>query len=67
MKKYNKTRAYFNLNGEELEPLQQVLRWVRKVRMSDEYEDYTEEEQDIFITIEDGIEQLFDHIEWDED
>lgn len=67
MKKYKRIRDYFELSGEELEPLQQVLRWVRDVRTSDEYEDYTEEEQDIFIGIEEGIEQLFDHIEWDED
>lgn len=67
MKKYKRIRDYFELSGEELEPLQQVLRWVRDVRASDEYEDYTEDQQDIFINIEEGIEQLFDYIEWDED
>ena len=67
MKKYKKTCDYFELSGEELAPLQQVLRWVRDVRTSDEYEDYTEDQQDIFINIEEGIEQLFDYIEWDED
>ena len=67
MKKYNKTNSYFDIHGEELEHLKKVLLWVRDVRESDEYQDYTEEEQDIFITIEDGIEQLFDHVEWDED
>ena len=67
MKKYKNTRDYFELSGEELAPLQQVLRWVRDVRTSDEYEDYTEDQQDIFINIEEGIEQLFDYIEWDED
>ena len=67
MKKYNKTRSYFDIHGEDLEHLKKVLLWVRNVRSSDEYEEYTEEEQDIFITIEDGIEQLFDHVEWDEE
>ena len=66
MKKYNRTRSYFDINGEELEHLKEVLLWVRDVRHTDEYQDYTEEEQDIFITIEEGIEQLFDHVEWDE-
>ena len=67
MRKYSKTRSYFDIRGEELEHLKQVLLWVRDVRDTDEYQNYTEEEQDIFITIEDGIEQLFDHMEWDED
>ena len=66
MKKYNRTHSYFDIHGEELEHLKKVLLWVRDVRDNDEYQDYTEEEQDIFITIEEGIEQLFDHIEWDE-
>lgn len=67
MKKYNRTRSYFDICGEELENLKKVLLWVRDVRDSDEYEEYTGEEQDIFITIEDDIEQLFDHVEWDEE
>ena len=67
MRKYSKTRSYFDICGEELEHLKKVLLWVRDVRDTDEYQNYTEEEQDIFITIEDGIEQLFDHVEWDED
>ena len=67
MRKYSRTRSYFDIRGEELEHLKKVLLWVRDVRDTDEYQDYTEEEQDIFITIEEGIEQLFDHIEWDED
>lgn len=67
MRKYNKTRAFFDLTGDEIEPLKQVLRWVRDVRDSEEYDTYTEDEQDIFITIEEGIEELFDRIEWDED
>lgn len=66
MKKYIRRRAYFDIPGEEMEPLKKVLLWVRNIRQSDEYENYTEEEQDIFITIEEGIEQLFDHVEWDE-
>ena len=67
MKKYIRQRSYFDIWGEDRENLKKVLLWVRDVRDSDEYEEYTEEEQDIFITIEDGIEQLFDHVEWDEE
>ena len=67
MRKYNRTRVFFELTGDEIEPLKKVLRWIRDVRDSEEYDTYTEEEQDIFITIEEGIEDLFDRIEWDED
>ena len=67
MKKYNRTRSFFELTGDEIEPLKKTLQWVRDVRDSEEYETYTEEEQDIFITIEEGIEELFDRIEWDEE
>ena len=67
MKKYNRTRSYFDIWGENRENLKKVLLWVRDVRKSDDYENYTEEEQDIFITIEQGIEELFDHMEWDEE
>lgn len=67
MKKYNRTRSYFDIRGEDRKNLEKVLLWVRDVRDCEEYEDYTEEEKDIFITIEEGIEQLFDHIEWDEE
>ena len=67
MKKYTRQRSYFDIWGEDRENLKKVLLWVRDVRESDDYENYTEEEQDIFITIEDGIEQLFDRMEWDEE
>ena len=67
MKKYTRKRSYFDIWGEDRENLKKVLLWVRDVRESDDYENYTEEEQDIFITIEEGIEQLFDHLEWDEE
>ena len=67
MKKYIRQRSYFDIWGEDRENLKKVLLWVRDVRDSDDYEQYTEEEQDIFITIEEGIEQLFDHMEWDEE
>lgn len=67
MKKYIRQRAYFDIWGEDRENLKKVLLWVRGVRQSDDYENYTEEEQDIFITIEEGIEELFDHMEWDEE
>lgn len=66
MKKYIRQRSYFDIWGEDRENLKKVLLWVRSVRESDDYENYTEEEQDIFITIEEGIEQLFDNMEWDE-
>lgn len=67
MKKYTRQRSYFDIWGEDRENLKKVLLWVRDVRDSDDYESYTEEEKDIFITIEEGIEQLFDHVEWDEE
>ena len=67
MKKYIRQRSYFDIWGEDRENLKKVLLWVRDVRASDDYEEYTEEEQDIFITIEEGIEELFDHMEWDEE
>ena len=67
MKKYTRQRSYFDIWGEDRENLKKVLLWVRGVRESDDYENYTEEEQDIFITIEQGIEELFDHMEWDEE
>ena len=67
MKKYTRQRSYFDIWGEDRENLKKVLLWARDVRGSDDYENYTEEEQDIFITIEAGIEQLFDHMEWDEE
>lgn len=66
MKRYIRQRSYFDIWGEDRENLKKVLLWVRSVRESDDYENYTEEEQDIFITIEEGIEELFDHMEWDE-
>ena len=67
MKKFIRQHSYFALYGEDLENLKKVLRWVRNIRKSEDYQDYTEEEQDIFIAIEEGIEQLFDHVEWDEE
>lgn len=67
MKKYTRQRSYFDIWGEDRENLKKVLLWVRDVRDSDDYESYTEEEKDIFITIEEGIEQLFDNMEWDEE
>lgn len=66
MKRYIRQRSYFDIWGEDRENLKKVLLWVRGVRESDDYENYTEEERDIFITIEEGIEELFDHMEWDE-
>ena len=55
MKRYIRQRSYFDIWGEDRENLKKVLLWVRSVRESDDYENYTEEEQDIFITIEEGF------------
>ena len=69
MKKYTRahTRSYFNIEGVDRQRLLEVNRWLAQVEESEDFETYTDEEQDIFRGLDQSISDLLDHLEWDEE
>lgn len=69
MKKYTRThtRSYFNIEGVDRQRLLEVNRWLARVEESEDFETYTDEEQDIFRGLDQSLSDLLDHLEWDEE
>ena len=65
MKSYTVKRI--DLTGDEIEMLRQVRDWAYQVGESEDFDQMEPSVQDAIMNISDGVEILFDRVEWDTD